>query len=59
MKFNKKMVIGVAAFVALFTVAVLWLSYLEKPVQPELIEGVYSLCGAEGVLLALLRKFCD
>ena len=56
MRFSKKMVLGVAVYTVLFTIIVLWLSYMDKMVPDTLIAGVFGVSAAEGGLLALLKR---
>jgi hypothetical protein len=40
----------------LFTIIVLWLSYMDKTVPDTLIAGAFGVSAAEGGLLALLKR---
>ena len=56
MRFNKKLIICILAFLVLFVIVNEIVFYLTKSEQSTLIGCVFAFCGFEGGILGMLKK---
>lgn len=57
--FSKRIVFILMTIVALFTIAVLWLSWNNKTVPDSLIYSIFGVITGEFGVLGLIRVKCD
>ncbi len=56
MKFSKKVIIGILAAAAMFTVAMTIAFFLYQSVPGDLVTGFYAFCGAEAGVLGWIKR---
>jgi len=56
MKFSKKVIIGVLAAVAAFTITMIVIFCIYKSVPDQLIIGFYAFLGAEAGVLGWIKR---
>ena len=55
MRFSKKAVIGILAFLGVFTAIILWLHFTTGSIPDTLVDKVFDFCKVEAGALGLIK----